>query len=317
MPLSRPMRALVVLLAVTVIWGWTFSWQKQALNAAEAVLGPAGALAAIGLYIFLRFGLATAVLVLVPAARRDWSAAVVRGGLALGGVLVAGFLLQMAGLARVSPAVSAFLTSLYVVFTALITAWRGTHRIPPALVVGVVLATLGAGFINGPPQISFGLHEWLTVGCAFVFAIHILMTDVVTRRVAPIPVTVASFAVVAAGSFLVLAVGILLPSGPSVSSIVALASTPAFVTPMLLASIFATVVAITLMNLYQRDLDPIRAAVIYAIEPVWAAIIAIALGLGEAGVWLWIGGAALLAGNLAAEFGAARVAASTPGAPKM
>ena len=57
------------------------------------------------------------------------------------------------------------------------------------------------------------------------------------------------------------------------------------------------------MNVFQRELDPVRAAILYAIEPVWAALIAIALGLGEADRWLWIGGLALLGGNLIAELG--------------
>jgi drug/metabolite transporter (DMT)-like permease len=176
-----------------------------------------------------------------------------------------------------------------------------------------VLATFGAGFINGPPQLSFGLPEWLTVACAFVFALHILLTDAVTRRVSPLAVTEASFVVVAAGSSAVLACGLLLPGAPTLASVAALAFERDFLVPMLLASLLATVVALTLMNVFQRDLDPVRAAVLYAIEPVWAAVIAIALGLAHAGAWLWIGGIALLAGNLIAEVGAAKATSSTPG----
>ena len=307
-------RALGALLVVTVVWGATFTWMKQALNAADAQLGPRAAVAAIGIYLLLRFGIAAALLAIVPAARRGWNTSAIRGGIALGVVLLVGFLLQMGGLAGISPAVSAFLTSLYVVFTALITAWRGTHRISLPLLVGVVLATFGAGFINGPPHLTFGLAEWLTVACGFVFAIHILITDDVTRRAPILPLTVAAFATVAAGSIVVLIAGLLLPGAPSLNEVIALAGSRAFVVPMLLAATFATVFAITIMNQYQRDLDPVRAAVIYALEPVWAAIIATVLGLGDRGPWLWIGGGALLAGNLVAELGAARArsAASEP-----
>lgn len=309
----RPLRALAALVLVTVIWGWSFSWSKQVLLASERSLGPRGAVAAIGVYIFLRFGLAALLLLGLPAARRGWSAGVVRGGVLLGGVMLAGFVLQLYGLTDVSPAVSAFLTSLYVVFTALITAWRGTHRVSAALVAGIVLATFGAGFINGPPQLSFGIPEWLTVGCAFVFALHILLTDSVTRRVAAVPVTVAMFVSVVAGSIVVIAAGLARPDAPSAAAVVALAGSRAFLVPTVLAAVLGTVVAITMMNVYQRDLDPVRAAVLYALEPVWAAAIAIALGLADAGVWLWVGGAALLAGNLVAEAGAPGAAAPERG----
>jgi len=55
--------------------------------------------------------------------------------------------------------------------------------------------------------------------------------------------------------------------------------------------------------MFQRELDPVRAAILYALEPVWTTLIALATGLGQPGMWLWIGGGALVAGNLIAEWG--------------
>jgi len=65
------------------------------------------------------------------------------------------------------------------------------------------------------------------------------------------------------------------------------------------------VLALTLMNLFQRALDPVRAAIVYALEPVWTTLVAWALGMGQPGGWLLVGGSALIAGNLIAEWGAA------------
>src|SRR5712671_2432388 len=50
------------------------------------------------------------------------------------------------GLAAITPAVSAFLTSLYVLFTAVLTATLKRRGPSLALFLGVVLATCGAGF---------------------------------------------------------------------------------------------------------------------------------------------------------------------------
>ena len=58
------------------------------------------------------------------------------------------------------------------------------------------------------------------------------------------------------------------------------------------------------MNLFQRDLDPVRAAIVYALEPVWTTLIAWGFGMGAPSGWLLAGGGALLAGNLVAELGA-------------
>lgn len=305
MPARRPLRALVALLLMTIIWGWTFTWVKQSLEAATGLLGAAARPGIVAWYIVVRFGIAAATLgALVPSARRRLDGAVWRAGALLGGALLVGFVFQMIGLTSLSPGVSAFLTSLYVVFTAILTGLRGTHRVTLPLLMGVVLATFGAGFIDGPPHLGFGAAEWLTVASAFVFAIHILMTDELTRRLPPMPLTLASFVWVVAGAVAALLGSLALPGAADPGGLWSLLVVPRFVGPLLLTSFLATVGALSIMNLFQREVDPVRAAVLYALEPVWASAIAIASGYGQAGRWLWIGGTALLAGNLVAEWGA-------------
>ena len=75
----------------------------------------------------------------------------------------------MIGLDSITPSTSAFLTSLYVVFTALITTTLTGQRVI-TMILGVALATFGAGFIEGPPHLSWGVGEVLTVFCAFFVA---------------------------------------------------------------------------------------------------------------------------------------------------
>ena len=313
-PHSKSLRAVVALLLVTFAWGWTFVWMKQALLAAQRVLGEGQTVASVGLFMLLRFALAAALLAFLPAARRGLDGRAWSGGFLIGGLLLGGFLLQMFGLEGVSPAVSAFLTSLYVLFTALLVAARRRKPMGWWLVCGALLATFGAGFISGPPQIHFSLSEWLTVGCGFIFALHILATEAVTKRVPPMPVTLTSFIWVSAGSAVTLLLGAG-GEGPGPRELLRLALDSGFLVPLLGSSIFATLLALTLMNLYQRELDAVRAAILYALEPIWAALIALSLGLADANGWLWIGGGALLLGNLLAELGpllAARRRASAP-----
>lgn len=302
-PSPRATRAVLALLLVTVLWGWTFVWMKQATDAASAQLGPDGLTAGIGLFMTLRFGLAAVAMLALPAVRRGLTRGAWLAGLWIGLALLGGFLLQMFGLSGVSPAVSAFLTSLYVLFTALLTAVRNRRAPHVALLAGALLATFGAGFIGGPPQLTFGLAEGLTIGCAFVFAVHILVTDAFTKREAPMPVTMTSFVVVALGGALTCAIGAVLQPQVTSAQLLELAQSAEFLTPMLLASSLATVLALSLMNVFQRELDPVRAAIIYAIEPIWAALVSITLGRETTTPWLFIGGAALLLGNLVAELG--------------
>jgi drug/metabolite transporter (DMT)-like permease len=128
-----------------------------------------------------------------------------------------------------------------------------------------------------------------------------VLTDLITKRVDPLPVTLTSFVTVAVASAALQVVVVGDPDQISNVSLFGMLKDPGFLIPAVLSTIFATVLAITLMNVFQRELDPVRAAIIYAIEPVWAAAIAIAYGLASVDKWLWIGGGALLAGNLVAE----------------
>ena len=77
------------------------------------------------------------------------------------------------------------------------------------MIVGVALATFGAGFIDGPPHIVWGKGELLTVACALFFALHIIYTDRITKQLDPIAVTSTSFLVLVlgAGSIAVIAGG--------------------------------------------------------------------------------------------------------------
>ena len=304
--------ALAALLLVTVVWGATFFWMDQALDAAQEALGPDVVLSATALFLTMRFLLPALLLpVLVPAARRPFTdgvpgagGALVREAGLLGLLLLAGFLVQMIALADITPAVSAFLTSLYVIFTALLSLCFAQHRhIAPALVVGVLLATLGAAFISGPPRLTFDLPEWLTVLCAALFAGTILTTDHATRRHRPAHVSLVSFWVVALGAAACLAWALARPGAPAGGAVLGLLTSGAFLVPLLSCSLLATLFALTVLNQFQRFVSPVRAATIYSLEPVWAGLISVGMGAEEPNRWLIGGAVVLLLGNLIAELG--------------
>ena len=104
------MPALLALIAVTAVWGFTFVQVKDALE-----LYPLFA------FLAVRFAIASVVLA-APAARRmrtlgrpGWVA-----GAALGLLLALGYGLQTAGLERTTVSSAGFITGLYVVFTPLL-----------------------------------------------------------------------------------------------------------------------------------------------------------------------------------------------------
>lgn len=306
---SMRARATLALFVVSVIWGFTFLWMKQAVDAMERVAGDGRAVAGSALFLALRFGLAAILLAaFVPAARRGLGAGSTwRGGAWLGGLLVVGFVLQMVGLEDVTPAVSAFLTSLYVLFLAVITSVVERRLPRVGFAIGALLATAGAAFVRGRPEIAeWRAGELLTVGASFAFAVHILATDRVTKRVPAMPVTFTMFAWVAIGGATLLAIENARGRGIDPEHVAALCRDPQFLAPLALTTVLGTVIALAFMNLYQREVDPVRAAILYALEPIWAALIGVYAGEDRFTAWLLVGGGLLLAGNLVAELAGSR-----------
>ncbi len=243
-------------------------------------------------------------LALLPKARAGFSNPdSVRGGAWLGLILSAGYLSQNIGITTVTPGVSAFLTSLYVVFTALIAIILGRQSITKSTVIGVLLATFGAGWIGGPPQVSLGFGEFLTIFSAYMFGAHIIATDRITKENDPVEVTGPMMATIMILGAVML---VLLPIRSEGISILAdfqeLLLTLDFFIPLFLCAALGSLVALLVLNIFQRDLPPIRAAIIYAFEPVWAGIASLVMGYDEIGFWFFLGAGALLIGNLVVEF---------------
>ena len=298
-------RATLILFFVAFIWGLTFIWMKQALTAADSILTDADGRWVAMHFVAFRFLIGSLFTILILQSSRSgfnnpdaW-----RGGLCLGAILILGFLIQMVGLTDVTPAVSAFLTSLYVVFTAIIGLAIGRQRLTVFMCLGVVLATFGAGWISGPPRVEFGMGEWLTVVSGFLFALHIIVTDRVTRVVDPIQSTGTMMVTVMGLAFVILVTDPMGYGGPdSAGDAVTLLREMGYLIPLALCGFFGSFVALAALMRYQKEVTPVRAALVYAFEPVWAAVISLAMGLeGDPSIWLFIGAGSLLLGNLIIE----------------
>ena len=305
--MNKSSKAAVALFVVTVIWGWTFVWMKEALDFASGTeetpseyVEDGGTMTVVSLFITLRFGIAAILMpLLIRNVRKDLkSVEVWKGGGILAVLVLGGFLFQMHALEELDPAVSAFLTSLYVIFTAIIISVLNKKMISKPLAFGVILATFGAGYIQGPPQIEFGKAELFTVICALIFGFHIVATDRITKIMSPLGVTMTSIIIAALGGGLVF---IYSYSTEKVTVDLNFVYETSFLVPVLLCSILGTLLALSLINYFQKDLNPVRAAILFALEPVWAALISIIYGMTEIGVWLFLGGGSLLLGNIISE----------------
>jgi len=297
-------KAINALLAVTLVWGATFIWMKQALDNLDDEKVIFGMNAVVATLVAARFAIASLMmLTFFPKARSSLSNKQIwKDGLLLGALMFLAYFSQMVGLDDIDPSVSAFLTSLYVVFTAIITTFMAKKKPTRILLCGVFLATFGAGFIEGPPHLSWGLGEILTVICAALFAFHIIYTQKITLLRDPIGVSTTSFIIVTICSILMV---LILGEGSDIQQWSLVASQGVLI-PVILLGVGGTFFCLLLLNLFQRYLHPVQAAIIYALEPVWATAIALSLGMVDWSVWIIVGGGSLFIGNIIVEaFGGA------------
>ncbi len=273
----------LILFGLTVWWGITFVVVKDALDDADPFT-----------FLALRFfvgGLAATLL----AGREVFERQSVVRGLKLSVFLFAGYALQTVGLGSTTPARSAFITGLAVVLVPAVSMllFRRVPRWPSW--AGVGLAVAGLFLLTGIDagelgQTRFG--DWLTMGCAAAFAFHIVLTERYAREVPVRPMVAVQLWVVAVGSAL------FIPFGTP-----RLEMTVPFIGAVLLTGALGSAVAINLQSYAQARTSAVRAALIYSLEPVFAAAYSSVLGRDALGRREWLGGALLMVAVVVAETG--------------
>jgi len=267
--------AVLALLGVTAIWGSTFFLIKDVVTRI-----PVADLLAV------RFALATLALAVLTGPRLQLSRRVLRQGVGLGLLYGTAQILQTIGLAHTSASVSGFLTGLYVVATPLLTAAILKVRITAVTWVAVALATAGLGVLslNG---FTIGFGELVTVVSAIVYAGHIVALGQVST-----PATVLSLSLVQLAVITVICglLAVLPVSGPGLQ----LPDRGADWLAVVYLGVVAGAVTMTLQTAAQVRIEPSRAAVIMAMEPVWAAGFAVAAGGESLTARMVVGGLAIL-----------------------
>jgi drug/metabolite transporter (DMT)-like permease len=255
-----------------------------------------GAAAAPSAFLFLRF-LAAALLqaAIFPGVVKSLTGSAVRAGAILSIPFYAGFILQTTALASSTSTVVAFLTSLFVVITPLLGRLFFRERVSPTTLAGAALSLVGV-YVMTDPSVGFGRGEVLSIACAVAFAFQIQMTNVITRNHRPEAISLVQFTCAILFSGLTLAA-----TGASPAGLVRALGERHVAWTVLYTAGACSVVAMGVLNRFQRDVSATRASVLYMIEPVFAAGFA-SFFTGETLTTRKVaGGAIILLGNLACE----------------
>ncbi len=260
------MRSNMMLLMAAAIWGLGFVAQRLGMDH----MGP---------YTFngLRFLLGAASLLPLlwwlksrqPAGQSEDRRLLLTGGLLAGAVLFSAASLQQVGLLYTTAAKAGFITGLYIILVPVIgLALR--HKTGTNTWVGALIAMAGLYYLSVTEDFTIGYGDLLQVAGALFWAIHLLVLDHYSSRVAPIRLASVQFLVC---GLLSLAVAFTIEM-PTVSG--AVAGWQA----LLYAGLVSVGVGYTLQVVGQRGAHPAHAAIILSLETVFAAIGGVLL-LGE------------------------------------
>jgi drug/metabolite transporter (DMT)-like permease len=282
MKISKSIQADLALVGITFIWGSTFTIVKTSLAQVSPIL-----------FVALRFWLATAIiLACMPGQVTKISGRTFRKGLLLAIFLFGGFIFQTIGLRSASPSSSAFITSMSVLLVPLLGLLFFRHRPRPQTVCGILLATIGLYLMLARlADMNLNSGGILTMICAILFAFQILFLG---RFVAHADFRHLMFLQVA-GVAIFSTVMIPFVEAPSI------VWSPRLGVYFFVTAVLATVVAFYVQARAQQFTTANRAALIFSLEPLFAALFAYWL-LGDVlTARECIGGSLILAGILVSE----------------
>lgn len=290
----------LALLVLTLFWGTTFTFVKNVLEVSSP-----------GVFLVARFGLAVAVLGAIAVwRRRPLGAGFYRRGGILGLCLLATFVFQTVGLRFTTPSRSGFLTGMAVLLVPFVSRFLLGRRVRASAWAAVALAVVGLFVLTRPfsGEVSGAvrLGDALTVGCAVACAFQIALMSEWSAHHPLLQFTLLQIAITFAGALLLVPI-------EGVRFDASRAGT--FVGVVAFTGVWMTAVAFFVQNWGQRHTTAVRAALIYTLEPVVAALFSHFYGGEPLGTADWLGGGLIVLGVVAGEVGGALEGRAAAGAP--
>ena len=279
--LPKARQAELSLIAVTVIWGLTFSLVKKSLESIPPFV-----------FMSYRFTLAFLIMAAICARRiTRIDAGTAAAGLLLGTFLYGAYSFQTFGLRYTTAGNAGFITGLFVVFVPILSTFILRQRPGTRPVISVILATVGLGFLSLQPGLKVNLGDALVLACAFTYSLHIIYMDRYVRRHDLLLLTLLQMGIAAVlhtASGLVFE-DFVFPTGGFVWLTI------------IVCGVFASALAFFVQAWAQRQISPVRTSVVLVMEPVFSVLFGMVL-LGEVLTWRgWLGCALMLAGMLVTE----------------
>src|SRR5438552_3290314 len=278
----RKVKVNALLVLVTMIWGSSFLIVQQTIR----LTGPFTFLA-------MRFGIGALVLAVVFHKRlaRITRAEIVTGSI-IGLFLFGVYALQTTGLQYITSSKAGFITGLYVPLVAILAVPLLRQKPTLSSLLGVMLSVVGVTLIsvNSSFQFTFGLGEFLVMGCAIATALHVICISKFAPRVDAMNLALVQIALTAVLSLIAMPIArepFVLPPLPVWGS-------------ALFMGVAATAFALAVMNRVQQFVSSTQATLIYALALVWVGLLGSLAG-EQLSLFAWIGCGCIILGMITGE----------------
>lgn len=252
----------ISLLLVTLIWGSTFVLVQNAINS----LPP---FSFNGIRFFTAaFMLLAWLFIFERKQLRRLDKKVIFSGIILGFWLFLGYATQTIGLLSTSSSKAGFITGLNVVLVPLLSMVLLKQSLTKNAILGVIIATIGLFLLTTTDMTSFNMGDGFVFICAIAFAMQIVVTGKYSEKYPTLLLTVIQISTV---SILSIVSSFLFEDWRKMIEPNILFSKNVLIA-ILTTSIFATAIAFLVQTKFQKYTSTTRVALIFAMEPVFAAI---------------------------------------------
>ena len=269
------------LLSVTLFWGTTFITSKIVLEEIS-----------LSKYLAIRLTIAAVVMSLYALRhRRDFNLQVLKHGFILGVFLFFSYFFQMWGITYTTASKAGFITGLNVVFVPIFSVLFFGDRPRMASVVGVAFATIGLYFLSGGDISELNSGDWLVFVCALIVPFHVIFTGRFAPRNNIYVLTAVQLTTIAVFSLIM--TGFDPDPGPPASFNVLIL--------LIYLALFGTLFTFLMQTAMQRFTTATRTALVFTMEPVFAALFAYLIGGEMMTTMGWLGGFLIICGMIVAE----------------
>ena len=250
------LRADLLLLSVAIAWGVTFLMVQDAISTTPVYS-----------FLFFRFALASLLMFFIAYKYLNFiNKKTVIYGVILGVFLFSAFATQTFGLAYTQSSIVAFITGLNVICVPFLAYFIFKEKITKNVLLGSFIAVFGLYLLTMSGTLTFEKGEFLTLICAFLFALQIIFTGKFSKEVNVFLLVLFQLITVA---ILSLIFSLLLEE-----KTFDISYNYAFFKAVIITAVFATVYAFLIQTYMQQFTTATKTAIIFAMEPVSAAIFA-------------------------------------------